>query len=1078
MDECTHKQQSSFVLKKSPHLALFCFVFSLLFASFFFFAPIDAATPPPIITYQGKLLVNSSSATTTRAMGFLVYNAETDGNLIYTASGTLSSTTTINVTPTQGIFSVDLGGTGTNALPTSTFQNNHTLYIEVIVAGQVLSPRKRITSIPYSINSEYLMGIAATSTSSSTYIPHADQFGNFTFSGNSRSTLVSGALLYLNPTSSMTNGALFGIAVNGSQRFKIDADGDVTVSSTVSIATTTNNYTLAVSGTAYITGTTTIADRLFVPGKVLKPQRASEGLTNPNTVDPVRLAVQGNFAYLLSATTSNDSFNVIDFQDPDRTRTVATVASSSLGNFMNRPQGIAVQGNYAYVVSSVSDALTIIDISNPAAPVFVGALAHGGQTRLDDPRDIVVQDGYAYISSNDTPGLEVVDISDPRNPRHAAALAIGSSHTMGIAVSGQYVYYIARGTNAGLHIIDVSRPSDPREVGSLLSTAGGNVKLDAGHRVVVQGNYAYVTNGSSAGAFNIIDVTNPTSPRLASSTTNGVGGAVLSVPYGLVVAGRYAYIGSNDMGVISVYDVASSTQPKYVGTLDHGTLTGLTHMVGQGNYLLCANTSGLCIVDVTGAAISNAEIGALKSSSLQVLNRALFDQSVSIRGGLSVGNGLFVSGDFSISAPTSSISASNTLRFTHPAFFTASATTGTAFTFNTANTVASSTLNYLFSVRNNGMPLFSISSNGDARVDRNLFASSSIIGTPGAPGDLAENVDIAPDDTVEPGDVVIVDAHSPDTYRRSTEPYDSRIAGVVSTNPTIIVGSGKTTFTANLAMVGRVPIKISTENGAISRGDLLVSASIPGYAMKYDPENLPTSTKPIGIIGVALDDFSGASSPTSTILGLVRAGWVRGQQTLTVRETSENTIAFTEGSTHDFGNAHLINVASVRGSDNLWEIDPKGRFISRIRTGEGTVEVYGVGAPYAEYALSGSAQLEHGERRVSFDATAEHVFDQSYPITVIVTLTGEEDANPLRVSEKSTTGFMVRETHGGASSATFDWVARGHQRGDGVEEAPPPPADEPPPPVEEPAPPTPTEASGPQEEPVIVPEEETVPEPL
>jgi hypothetical protein len=123
----------------------------------------------------------------------------------------------------------------------------------------------------------------------------------------------------------------------------------------------------------------------------------------------------------------------------------------------------------------------------------------------------------------------------------------------------------------------------------------------------------------------------------------------------------------------------------------------------------------------------------------------------------------------------------------------------------------------------------------------------------------------------------------------------------------------------------------------------------------------------------------------------------------------------------------------VKGSNNLWEIDSKGRFISRIRTGEGTVEVYGVGAPYAEYAISGSGQLENGEQRISFDEVAQNIFDPSYPLTVILTQTGQEEANPLRVSEKSPDGFTVKETRGGTSNAGFDWVARGRRRGDSEE---------------------------------------------
>jgi hypothetical protein len=35
-----------------------------------------------------------------------------------------------------------------------------------------------------------------------------------------------------------------------------------------------------------------------------------------------------------------------------------------------------------------------------------------------------------------------------------------------------------------------------------------------------------------------------------------------------------------------------------------------------------------------------------------------------------------------------------------------------------------------------------------------------------------------------------------------------------------------------LAMIGIVPCKVTTENGPIAPGDLLVTSSTPGYAMK------------------------------------------------------------------------------------------------------------------------------------------------------------------------------------------------------------------------------------------------------
>jgi hypothetical protein len=50
-------------------------------------------------------------------------------------------------------------------------------------------------------------------------------------------------------------------------------------------------------------------------------------------------------------------------------------------------------------------------------------------------------------------------------------------------------------------------------------------------------------------------------------------------------------------------------------------------------------------------------------------------------------------------------------------------------------------------------------------------------------------------------------------------------------------------------MFGIVPCKVSAENGPIARGDLLVSATMPGYAMKGTDNKRMLGA----IIGKALD---------------------------------------------------------------------------------------------------------------------------------------------------------------------------------------------------------------------------------
>ena len=65
----------------------------------------------------------------------------------------------------------------------------------------------------------------------------------------------------------------------------------------------------------------------------------------------------------------------------------------------------------------------------------------------------------------------------------------------------------------------------------------------------------------------------------------------------------------------------------------------------------------------------------------------------------------------------------------------------------------------------------------------------------------------------------------------------SERGGVYSTQPGIIASphtmdDPRRVGKLPLAMIGIVPCKVSDENGAIQRGDLLVTSGTPGHAMK------------------------------------------------------------------------------------------------------------------------------------------------------------------------------------------------------------------------------------------------------
>jgi hypothetical protein len=103
-------------------------------------------------------------------------------------------------------------------------------------------------------------------------------------------------------------------------------------------------------------------------------------------------------------------------------------------------------------------------------------------------------------------------------------------------------------------------------------------------------------------------------------------------------------------------------------------------------------------------------------------------------------------------------------------------------------------------------------------------------------GDYAESVDVNGDRrSYGPGDVLVIDPNTPGKFLKSAAPYSTSVSGIYSTKPGT-VGRRQTTEKSPdevpMAVVGIVPAKVSAENGAIRPGDLLVSSSKPGYAMK------------------------------------------------------------------------------------------------------------------------------------------------------------------------------------------------------------------------------------------------------
>ena len=110
--------------------------------------------------------------------------------------------------------------------------------------------------------------------------------------------------------------------------------------------------------------------------------------------------------------------------------------------------------------------------------------------------------------------------------------------------------------------------------------------------------------------------------------------------------------------------------------------------------------------------------------------------------------------------------------------------------------------------------------------------------------DLVEPFPIK-EEAIEKGSVVVIDEDNPGQLKRSTQPYDTRVAGIVSGANGVRAGiilrqEGVLDQGENVALSGRVYVKADAQYGAIRPGDMLTTSDTPGHAMKAsDRERTP-----------------------------------------------------------------------------------------------------------------------------------------------------------------------------------------------------------------------------------------------
>ena len=245
------------------------------------------------------------------------------------------------------------------------------------------------------------------------------------------------------------------------------------------------------------------------------------------------------------------ALRVIDVTDPHSSAAIATILGDDGAYWYYPPYLDDVDvfttsgGTYA-LVSGFGDALTIIDITDPAAPERLSSV-RGGLLNLPfttgsaEMKMFTVSDRtYALLPGSGDDALQIINITDPATPQRVASIRngqdgfIGLSHPLDmemLTISGKTYALVADSLYGTVQILNVTDPTTPLLVTGIWDGAGGISIFDTSDRT-----YAMVMSGST---LQVINITDPT-------TSLTISGAQVSGRFHLGLGG------SISLGVITV----------------------------------------------------------------------------------------------------------------------------------------------------------------------------------------------------------------------------------------------------------------------------------------------------------------------------------------------------------------------------------------------------------------------------------------------------------------------------------------------------------------------------------------------
>ena len=302
---------------------------------------------------------------------------------------------------------------------------------------------------------------------------------------------------------------------------------------------------------------------------------------SPTAVDVLQTSAG---PHLLVVSAGDGALHIADIEDM-YSPTAASVIQASGLYALDDPRDVETfsvsERTYAMVAAFGDDAVLILDVTNPDAPKWVARADHtlNGFTGLAGPEDVevfgVFGKTYAFVAGGGTNAIQIMDVTDPRMPSPVSCISHGISdlavHTADIDIITKGVdLFVRTSPDAAVRLPSISdRLTSPIDCVWRDSTERDTMNHPSEMEIFESAGQAYLLATGLDGV-HVINITKPWDAKPVTTIRDG-DGVRLEDPYGLAAyetsGGTYVAVASFGDNSLQMLDMATPAAPSAAGSL-------------------------------------------------------------------------------------------------------------------------------------------------------------------------------------------------------------------------------------------------------------------------------------------------------------------------------------------------------------------------------------------------------------------------------------------------------------------------------------------------------------------------------